>query len=60
MANKKKFILVKLESSASKYFYTTKKNPRMEGGFNNTGKLKLKKYDPLTLKHEWFIEKKIK
>ncbi|HFL8795008.1 MAG TPA: 50S ribosomal protein L33 [Candidatus Azosocius sp. HAIN] len=60
MANKKKSILIKLESEGSKYFYTTKKNPKMEGGFNNTGKLKLKKYDPFTQKHEWFIEKKIK
>jgi ribosomal protein L33 len=60
MASKKKAILVKLESEASKYFYTTKKNPRMEGGFKNSGKLKLKKYDPITLKHEWFLEKKIK
>ena len=32
----------------------------MEGGFNGTGKLKLRKYDPVTRKHEWFEEKKIK
>ncbi|QQG46787.1 MAG: 50S ribosomal protein L33 [Candidatus Azosocius agrarius] len=60
MAKKKKTILVKMESESSKYFYTTKKNPKMEGGFNDTGKLKLKRYDPLTLKHEWFVEKKLK
>jgi ribosomal protein L33, bacterial type len=32
----------------------------MEGGFEGTGKLKLRKYDPITRKHEWFEEKKIK
>lgn len=57
---KKKITLVRLVSSASSYFYTTKKNPRMEGGFEGTGKLKLRKYDPITRKHEWFEEKKIK
>lgn len=57
---KKKITLVRLVSTASSYFYTTKKNPRMEGGFEGTGKLKLKKYDPITRKHEWFEEKKIK
>ena len=51
---------MRLVSTASPYFYTTKKNPRMEGGFNGTGKLKLRKYDPVTRKHEWFEEKKIK
>ena len=58
MAKKSKITLVKLASTASTYFYTTKKNPRMEGGHN--GKLKLRKYDPITRKHEWFEEKKIK
>jgi large subunit ribosomal protein L33 len=58
MAKKNKTSLVKLASTASKYFYTTKKNPRMEGGHN--GKLRLRKYDPITRKHEWFEEKKIK
>lgn len=57
---KKKITLVRLVSTASSYFYTTKKNPRMEGGFEGTGKLKLRKYDPITRKHEWFEEKKIK
>ena len=60
MANKKKAIVIKLESLSSKYFYTTKKNPKMEGGYNKTCKLKLKKYDPTTFKHEWFVEKKLK
>jgi large subunit ribosomal protein L33 len=57
---KKKITLVRLVSTASHYFYTTKKNPRMEGGYNGTGKLRLRKYDPVTRKHEWFEEKKIK
>ncbi len=51
---------MRLVSTASAYFYTTKKNPRMEGGYNGTGKLRLRKYDPVTRKHEWFEEKKIK
>lgn len=58
MAKKRKTILVRLVSTASSYFYTTRKNPKMEGG--NNGKLKLRKYDPITRKHEWFEEKKIK
>ena len=58
MAKKNKTTLVKLVSTASHYFYTTKKNPKMEGGHN--GKLRLRKYDPVTRKHEWFEEKKIK
>lgn len=57
---KLKTIIVRLVSTASSYFYTTRKNPRMEGGYNKTGKLRLKKYDPITRKHEWFEEKKIK
>jgi large subunit ribosomal protein L33 len=55
---KLKTILVRLVSTASPYFYTTRKNPKMEGGHN--GKLRLKKFDPNTRKHEWFEEKKIK
>ena len=56
----KKSVLVRLVSTASSYFYTTSKNPRMEGGYNGSGKLRLRKYDPVTRKHEWFEEKKIK
>lgn len=41
-------------------FYTTKKNPRMEGGFEGTGKLRLKKYHSVLQLHLWFVEKKIK
>lgn len=57
---KKKTLIVRLVSKASSYFYTTTKNPRMEGGFEGSGKLKLKKFDPITGKHEIFEEKKIK
>ncbi len=59
MSKKKKTIIVKLASTASKYFYTTRKNPRMTGGFEQSGKLKFKKYDPTVRKHVWFEEKKI-
>lgn len=55
---KKKTIIVRLVSTASSYFYTCYKNPRMEGGHN--GKLRLKKFDPIVRKHVWFEEKKIK
>lgn len=40
--------------SASGYTYTTYKNPKM------ANKLKKRKYDPNTRKHEDFEEKKIK
>ena len=56
----KKSILVRLISTASSYTYTTAKNPRMEGGYKGSGKLRLRKYDPVTRNHEWFEEKKIK
>ncbi len=59
MARKRKTIIVKLASTASKYFYTTRKNPKMTGGFQESGKLKLMKYDPVIRKHVWFEEKKI-
>jgi large subunit ribosomal protein L33 len=59
MSKKRKTIIVKLVSTASKFFYTTRKNPRMEGGFQKSGKLKLMKYDPVVRKHVWFEEKKI-
>lgn len=59
MSKKKTTVIVKLASTASKYFYTTKKNSKMIGGFEKSGKLKLKKYDPIIRKHVWFEEKKI-
>jgi large subunit ribosomal protein L33 len=51
-------ILIKLVSTAEPstgYFYVTKKNTR-----NATGKLELKKYDPVARKHVLFRESKIK
>ena len=55
----KKTIIVKLASTVSSYFYTTRKNPRMTGGFEKSGKLRLRKYDPIVSQHAWFEEKKI-
>ncbi|MFN3447541.1 MAG: 50S ribosomal protein L33 [Roseococcus sp.] len=49
-------ILIKLVSTADTgYFYVTKKNTRTA-----TGKLELKKYDPVARKHVLFREGKIK
>jgi large subunit ribosomal protein L33 len=49
-------ILIKLNSTADTgYFYVTKKNTRTA-----TGKLELKKYDPVVRKHVVFKEGKIK
>lgn len=59
MAKKKTSVIVKLASTASTYFYTTRKNSRMTGGFESSGKLKKKKYDPIVRQHVWFEEKKI-
>lgn len=50
---KSKTVKVKLVSESG-YFYTTSKNPKM------AHKLKLRKFDPKTRKHEWFEEKKMK
>ncbi len=48
-------IKIKLESiEGTGYFYTTTKNRR-----NSTGKLELKKYDPVARKHVIFKEAKI-
>ena len=47
---------IKLVSSADTgFFYVTKKNARSQ-----TGKLELKKYDPVARKHVVFKESKIK
>ncbi len=49
-------MLIKLVSSADTgFYYVTKKNPRTK-----TGKLELKKYDPVARKHVLFKEGKIK
>jgi len=52
MAKKAKSIKVRLVSESG-FFYTTTKNPK-------TDKLKKRKFDKFTKKHEWFVEKKIK
>ena len=49
-------VLIKLVSTEDTgYFYVTKKNARTA-----TGKLELKKYDPVARKHVLFRESKIK
>jgi large subunit ribosomal protein L33 len=49
-------VLIKLVSTEDTgYFYVTKKNTRTA-----TGKLELKKYDPVARKHVVFREAKIK
>lgn len=49
-------VLIKLVSSADTgYYYVTKKNAR-----SSSGKLELKKYDPVARKHVVFRESKIK
>jgi large subunit ribosomal protein L33 len=49
-------VQIKLVSSADTgYFYVTKKNARTQ-----TGKLELKKYDPVVRRHVAFKEAKIK
>lgn len=49
-------ILIRLISTADTgFFYVTKKNPRTA-----TGKLELRKYDPVARKHVLFKEAKIK
>ncbi|MCH4091728.1 MULTISPECIES: 50S ribosomal protein L33 [Acetobacter] len=53
---KSNVIQIRLVSSADTgYFYVTKKNARSQ-----TGKLELKKYDPVARKHVVFREAKIK
>lgn len=55
MAKEGPRIKIKLESTADTgYFYTTVKNRR-----NTTGKLEMKKYDPVVRKHVMFKEAKI-
>jgi large subunit ribosomal protein L33 len=49
-------IQIKLVSTADTgYFYVTKKNAR-----NTTGKMEMRKYDPVARKHVAFKEAKIK
>ncbi|MBI5447500.1 MAG: 50S ribosomal protein L33 [Gammaproteobacteria bacterium] len=46
---------IKLVSTASSYYYTITKNKKTK-----PGKMKVRKYDPITRKHEDFEEAKIK
>ena len=46
---------IKLKSTDSNYYYTTNKNKK-----TTPNKLKFRKYDPITRKHELFEEDKIK
>jgi large subunit ribosomal protein L33 len=56
MAKKNKAIdLIKLNSSESSHFYTTKKNKKTK-----PGKLEFMKYDPIVRKHVKYVEGKIK
>ena len=54
---KKNRVFVRLQSSASPFFYTAKKSKTMQ---REGKKLSLRKYDPITQKHELFTEKKLK
>jgi large subunit ribosomal protein L33 len=51
MAKKGNRVVVKLKSTESGYQYVTEKNRR-----NDTGRLELKKYDPLVRRHVIFRE----
>jgi|TARA_B110000459_G_C16426328_1_gene409772 large subunit ribosomal protein L33 len=56
MASRTPRILIRLVSSAGTgFFYTTSINPR-----NTTGKLRLRKYDPVVRKTVEFKQEKIK
>ncbi len=44
---------IKIKSSASAHMYSTKKNKR-----NTSGKLEIKKYDPIIRKHVMYKEVK--
>ena len=48
--------LVPEEKTDSKFYYYAKKPT---AGEKAKDKLRMKKYNPATMKHEWFIEKKL-
>ena len=48
--------LVPEDKADSKFFYYAKKPT---SGLKAKDKLRMKKYNPATKKHEWFIEKKL-
>jgi len=53
MAKKGNRVVVKMRSTESGHMYITQKNRR-----NDTGRLELKKYDPLIRKHVLYRETK--
>jgi large subunit ribosomal protein L33 len=54
MARKKgSRLIIKMKSSASGHMYLTEKNRK-----NDTGRLELKKYDPIVRKHVMYKEEK--
>jgi large subunit ribosomal protein L33 len=55
MAKKQNRIIVVMSSPGGNQIYTTVKNRR-----NSEGKLKLRKYNPVTRTHEVFTETKVK
>ena len=55
MAKRGNRIIVKMENKASGTFYVTTKNR-----INTTEKMKIKKFDKKTKKHEIFTEGKVK
>ena len=57
MANKS-YKIVKMESEGTpKHFYTAKKPTR---GEKASVKLRLRKYNPYAMEHQWYNEKKLK
>jgi large subunit ribosomal protein L33 len=53
MAKKGNRVVIKMRSTESGHMYITSKNRR-----NNTGRLELKKYDPILRKHVVYRETK--
>ena len=57
--NGKKIVKVRLvpeDKTNSKFYYYAKKPT---SGLKAKDKLRMKKYNPATKKHEWFVEKKL-
>lgn len=53
MAKKENRLIIRLKSTESSYVYSTFKNKK-----NTTGRIELKKYDPVLRKHVIFKEEK--
>jgi len=57
MASKKgNKVVIQLRNKETGSFYITTKNTKSE---NTAGKMKMRKYDPKTRKHEIFTEEKV-